>query len=106
MAMAAASSASPATGGGAGVGLDVTPARFVDAKEVAQLDAKFAGVPGLWLAGQDSLMCGQIIAAASGLITALRILGPLRMLQFGVRAARLLLPPLIHELIFARAKAA
>ena len=94
------------SGGGAGVGLDVTPARFVDAKEFAQLDAKFAGVPGLWLASQDSLMCGQIIAAASGLITALRILGPLRMLQFGVRAVRLLLPPVIHELIFTRAKAA
>ena len=84
--------------------------------------------------GQDSLMCGQIVAAASGLISAprghgcngcndlisapqprppapalvaysyvacvtyagaLRILGPLRTLQFCVRALRLLLPPLL-----------
>ena len=90
------------SGGGAGVGLDVTPARFVDEKEFARLDAKFAAVPGLWLAGQDSLMCGQIIAAASGMITALRILGPLRALQFVVRVVRLLLPPLLKP---SRAKA-
>jgi phytoene dehydrogenase-like protein len=49
--------------GGAGVGLDVTPQRFVDAKELAELDARHPRVPGLWRAGQDYLMCGQVMAA-------------------------------------------
>ena len=77
--------------GGAGVGLDVTPQRFINADEIAELDALHPRVPGLWRAGQDYLMCGQVMAAASGIITALRMRGWFDTLRFGVRAARLLL---------------
>ena len=76
---------------GAGVGLDVTPDRFVSAAEVAELDMKHPRVPGLWRCGQDYLMCGQILSAASGIVCALRIGGPLTSLRFACRAARLLL---------------
>ena len=36
-------------------------------------------------------MCGQVLAAASGIVTALRMLGPWATLRFVARAARLLL---------------
>lgn len=75
---------------GAGVGLDVTPQRFVHPQELAELACKHPRVPGLWRAGQDYLMCGQVMAAASGIITALRMRGALDTLRFGVRALRLL----------------
>ncbi len=42
------------------IGLDVTADRFVDAEEVSKLDARVKSVGGLWIAGQDSLMCGQV----------------------------------------------
>ena len=42
------------------IGLDVTADRFVDAEEVSRLDARVKSVGGLWVAGQDSLMCGQV----------------------------------------------
>ena len=77
--------------GGAGVGLDVTPQRFVDPAEMAELDARHPRVPGLWRAGQDYLMCGQVMAAASGIITALRMRGVADTARFAVRAVRLLL---------------
>uniref|UniRef100_A0A6U5ML35 Uncharacterized protein n=1 Tax=Calcidiscus leptoporus TaxID=127549 RepID=A0A6U5ML35_9EUKA len=83
------------SGYGTAIGLDVTPARFVEPEEVEQLDMKYARLPGLWLAGQDALMCGQVCAAAGGMLCALRMLGPLRWLQFAVRAVRLLLPALL-----------
>lgn len=76
--------------GGAGVGLDVTPGRFVDPAELSELDPKHPRVRGLWRAGQDHLMCGQVMAAASGIITALRMRGPMDTARFGVRALRLL----------------
>ena len=85
------------TGGGGAIGLDVTPERFVDAEEVAALDIDFVGVKGLWFAGQDALMCGQVNAAATGLLCALRMLGPLHWPFFAARAVRLLLPPLIER---------
>ena len=75
---------------GAGVGLDVTPRRFVDPHELAELACEHPRVPGLWRAGQDYLMCGQVMAAASGIITALRMRGVLDTLRFGVRALRLI----------------
>eukprot|EP00966_Prymnesium_polylepis_P270756 6255108-Prymnesium_polylepis.1 len=37
-------------------------------------------------------MCGQVLAAAGGILCALRMLGPLRWLQFVLRAVLLLLP--------------
>ena len=79
---------------GAGVGLDVTPGRFVDPHELAELACEHPRVPGLWRAGQDYLMCGQVMAAASGIFTALRMRGPLDTLRFGVRALRLIVLPL------------
>ena len=76
---------------GAGVGLDVTPERFISATEVAELDMRHPRVPNLWRCGQDYLMCGQVLSAASGIICALRMCGPLTALRFAVRAVRLLL---------------
>jgi hypothetical protein len=42
-------------------------------------------------------MCGVPLAQASGLLTALKILGPWHWLRFGVRAVRLLLPTAIAK---------
>ena len=78
---------------GAGVGLDVTPQRFVDPDEFRELAALHPRVPNLWRAGQDYLMCGQVLAAASGIITALRMRGSADMVRFVVRVARLMLWP-------------
>jgi len=65
------------SGAGSAIGLDVTPARFVDLDEIGRLDMR-TRVSGLWLTGQDVLMCGQPLAQLSGIITAVRICGPLR----------------------------
>ena len=86
-------------GDGAAIGLDVTPGRFVDANEVRQLDMRSRKVRGLWLAGQDSLMCGQVIAAGAGIVCALRILGPVAMIRFAIRAVRLLAPRAVAALL-------
>ena len=74
------------TSGGGAVGLDHTPARFTDWEIVRRLDAR-TEIPGLWLTGQDTVTCGQPIVQGAGLITALRILGPVRGLRYLVRAA-------------------
>ena len=50
------------------IGLDVTPDRFVDVEEVSRLDARVKSVDGLWIAGQDSLMCGQVPLSAYSFI--------------------------------------
>lgn len=76
--------------GGAGVGLDVSPRRFVDPDVLVELDARHPRVSGLWRAGQDHLLCGQVMASLSGIVTALRMRGPMDTIRFGVRAARLL----------------
>ena len=73
------------------MGLDVTPNRFVSPLELAELDMKHPRVPGLWRAGQDYLMCGQVLSAASGIVCALRMLGPVAALRFVARSVRLLL---------------
>ena len=77
----------------------MTPGRFVDANEVRQLDMRSRKVRGLWLAGQDSLMCGQVIAAGAGIVCALRILGPVAMMRFAIRAVRLLAPRAVAALL-------
>jgi hypothetical protein len=79
----------PAGRGGA-IGLDVTAPRYVDQAEIAELDMKHPQVRGLWRAGQDYLMCGQVLAAASGVICALRMMGPVSTIRFLVRALVLL----------------
>ena len=76
---------------GSSIGLDVTPDRFVDPSELAELDMKHPRVHNLWRCGQDYLMCGQVLAAASGIVCALRIRGPLDALRFACRSLRLLL---------------
>jgi len=83
---------------GAAIGLDVTPERFVDPHGVAETNHRHPRVEGLWRAGQDYLMTGQVLAAASGIVCALRMLGPLDMLRFFfLRAPRLLFPQLISS---------
>jgi len=76
---------------GAGVGLDVTPNRFVSEAELGELDMKHPRVANLWRCGQDYLMVGQVLAAASGIVCALRQLGPLAAMRFVPRALRLVL---------------
>lgn len=78
---------------GAAVGLDVTPQRFVDPDELKELALRHPRVPNLWRAGQDYLMCGQVLAAASGIITALQMRGVADTARFAVRVARLMLWP-------------
>ena len=75
---------------GSAIGIGVTPARFVDEEEIKKLNMKTT-VPNLWMCGQDSLMCGQVLASAAGLICALRMVGPLCAAQFAARSARLLI---------------
>ena len=72
-------------GDGAAIGLDVTPGRFVDANEVRQLDMRSRKVPAS-ASPARTLMCGQVIAAGAGIVRALRILGPVAMLRFAIRA--------------------
>jgi all-trans-retinol 13,14-reductase len=74
---------------GSGISLDVTPDRFVNMAQLEILDMK-SRVPGLWLTGQDTIICGIPLAQSSGLITAARILGPFGTLRLGIRALRLL----------------
>ncbi|KAJ8604692.1 hypothetical protein CTAYLR_006550 [Chrysophaeum taylorii] len=71
---------------GAAVGLDVTPERFVSESELAELDMKHPRVANLWRCGQDYLMCGQVLAAASGVLCALRMRGPFDALRFVCRS--------------------
>jgi len=84
-------------GMGSAVGLDVTPERFVDIDTLQKLDMK-SPIQGLWLTGQDVLLCGVPMAQAAGLLTACRAMGLLNFFKFGLRAARLLLPTLIDHL--------
>ena len=59
---------------GGAVGLDVTPTRFVDSAIRRQLDP-VTDIPGLYLTGQDTILCGVTLAQLSGVITAFRISG-------------------------------
>jgi all-trans-retinol 13,14-reductase len=80
------------TGSGSAIGLDTSAGkgcRFTDTKVMKQLDMR-SPVPDLWLTGQDALMCGVPLAQAAGLITAIRIVGPVRSAWFFLRTAWLL----------------
>lgn len=59
---------------GAAVGLDVTPQRFVD-KEIRTLLDPVTNIPGLYLTGQDTLLCGVTLCQLAGVITAMRMEG-------------------------------
>jgi hypothetical protein len=58
------------------------------------LDSRTA-IPGLWLTGQDTVTCGQPIAQASGLITAMRMLGLWRSIRYLTRT----LPPIVRRVV-------
>lgn len=47
---------------GSAVGIDVTPARFVDRKVREALDPVVTDINGLFLTGQDTLLCGVTLA--------------------------------------------
>ena len=59
---------------GAAVGLDVEPTRFVNPHIRDVLDP-VTPVPGLYLTGQDTLICGATLCQLSGVITAFRMEG-------------------------------
>lgn len=76
------------TGSGSAIGLDVSGGigcRFTCFKTMSMLDMRSA-VPGLWMTGQDTLLIGVPLAQAAGLITAMRIAGPLRSAWFVLRS--------------------
>merc|ERR1719356_470789 len=80
------------TGSGSAIGLDTAAGagcRFTDYGVMRLLDMR-TPVPGLWVTGQDALMCGVPLAQAAGLLTAIRIAGPLRSAWFMGRAVWLL----------------
>lgn len=80
------------TGSASAIGLDTSAGkgcRFTDLRVMKLLDMR-SPVPGLWLTGQDAIMCGVPLAQAAGLITALRIMGPLRSAWFLLRTTWLL----------------
>jgi all-trans-retinol 13,14-reductase len=79
---------------GGAVGLDHTPERFTDWEIVKRLDPR-TDIPGLWLTGQDTVTCGQPIVQGAGLITALRVLGPLKAAGFLAKAA----PPVVRQVL-------
>jgi len=81
------------TGSGSAIGLDVNGGegcRFTDMSTMKKLDMK-TPVPGLWMTGQDTLLCGVPMAQAAGLIAALRIAGPVGASRLVWRSAWLLL---------------
>jgi all-trans-retinol 13,14-reductase len=81
------------TGSGSAIGLDVNAGpscRFTNFDTMKLLDMK-TPVPGLWITGQDSLLCGVPLAQAAGLITALRIAGPMGMARIVLQTIWLLL---------------
>ena len=47
---------------GSAVGIDVTPARFVDGAVRDALDPVVTDIDGLFLTGQDTLLCGVTLA--------------------------------------------
>lgn len=59
---------------GGGVGLDVTPTRFVD-PDVRNLLDHVTPVPQLYFTGQDSSICGVTLCQLAGVTTALRMEG-------------------------------
>ncbi len=74
---------------GGAVGLDVTPNRFIDDKILDLTDCnKNHIVKGLWLTGQDFLICGIPICQAAVIITGLRFAGFRKSMVFVFKAVR------------------
>eukprot|EP00658_Telonema_sp_P-2_P055991 TRINITY_DN44497_c0_g1_i2.p1 TRINITY_DN44497_c0_g1~~TRINITY_DN44497_c0_g1_i2.p1 ORF type:complete len:482 (+),score=90.59 TRINITY_DN44497_c0_g1_i2:238-1683(+) len=80
---------------GQATGLDSAPARFTDDEIGAQLGQETC-VEGLWMTGQDTLICGQPLVQMSGVITALRVMGPIYTTRFLFNAARVVLHRLVY----------
>ena len=59
---------------GGATGLNSAPARYTDDEIAEALDMK-SPIEGLWLTGQDTLLCGQPLVQIAGIITALRVCG-------------------------------
>ncbi len=59
---------------GGAVGLDVIPERFIN-PEVRELLDPVTKIPGLYLTGQDTILCGVTLCQLAGVITAFRITG-------------------------------
>jgi hypothetical protein len=81
------------TGSGSAIGLDVCAgphSRFTSLSTMKLLDMK-TPVDGLWMTGQDTLLVGVPLAQAAGLMTALRIAGPLASIKFLLKSLWLLL---------------
>lgn len=82
------------TGSGSAIGLDVnandSACRFTSMETMELLDMK-TPVKGLWMTGQDTLLVGVPLAQAAGLMTALRIAGPLQSIHFLIKSCWLLL---------------
>ena len=72
---------------GGAIGLDVCPERFADPQVVQQLDMQ-TPVKGLWLTGQDTVLCGQPMVQIAGIFTALRITGLVGFLRFSAMSVR------------------
>jgi len=80
------------TGSGSAIGLDTSggeECRFTNLKVMKMLDMR-SPVPALWLTGQDALMIGVPLAQAAGIMTALRIVGPVDSAKFVIKTAWLL----------------
>ncbi len=82
---------------GGAVGLDQTPERFTSWDVIQHLDAR-TKVEGLWLTGQDTVLCGQPIVQGAGLITAMRILG----FRASARYLAKTLPPIVRHVMAER----
>ncbi|GBG33050.1 All-trans-retinol 13,14-reductase [Hondaea fermentalgiana] len=80
--------------GGGAVGLDVTPPRFSDTHTEDLLDMK-SPIDGLWLTGEDTLLCGQPLAQLSGILTTFRIVGLSGSLQFVLWVIKLAISDLL-----------
>ena len=81
------------TGSGSAIGLDVNAGpdcRFTNFDTMQLLDMRTT-VPGLWITGQDTLLCGVPLAQAAGLMTALRIAGPVGSLKIILQSIWLLI---------------
>ena len=74
--------------GGGAIGLDVTPPRFYDEETERLLDMK-TPIEGLWLTGEDALLCGQPLAQLSGILTSWRIVGLFGSIRFVLGILRL-----------------
>eukprot|EP00698_Gefionella_okellyi_P000956 TRINITY_DN10836_c0_g1_i1.p1 TRINITY_DN10836_c0_g1~~TRINITY_DN10836_c0_g1_i1.p1 ORF type:complete len:629 (+),score=155.20 TRINITY_DN10836_c0_g1_i1:179-2065(+) len=81
---------------GGAVGMDQVPKRFTDWNVVQHLDMR-TKIPGLYITGQDTLLCGQPIVLMAGLITALRVMTLWQKVRFLSRAMHTQLRQLIFK---------